>query len=229
MQTETGPARTSGADGASERVDAIGGLPGELLAAEVAVGRRLAVDRPREIQVADDRRRPEVEDLPHGLLDELGVDRRRAERLDHQRDRVGGADRVRDLELAPLREAGGDHVLRDVPRHVCGGPVDLRRIFARERSAAVRGHAPVRVDDDLAAGETGVGLGAADLEAAGGVDEHPHTVGRELRNSRSTGSITSASMSGRSSVSTSTSSRCCAEIKTVSTRTGLPSTYSIET
>src|SRR3954470_13452144 len=48
-------------------------------------------------------------------------------------------------------------------------------------------------------------------------------------NSRSTGSITSASMSGRSSVSTSTSSRCCAEIKTVSTRTGLPSTYSIDT
>src|SRR4029079_15290746 len=48
-------------------------------------------------------------------------------------------------------------------------------------------------------------------------------------NSRSTGSITSASMSGRSNVSTSTSSRCCAEMSTVSTRIGLPSTYSIDT
>src|SRR6478752_348769 len=48
-------------------------------------------------------------------------------------------------------------------------------------------------------------------------------------NSRRTGSITSASMSGRRSVSTSTSSRCCAEISTVSTRTGLPSTYSTDT
>src|SRR4029078_12125771 len=85
MQTATGPARTSGADGASERVDAIGGLPRELLAAEMAVGRRLAVDRPREIEVADDRRRPEVEDVPNGLLDELGIDGRGAERLDHQR------------------------------------------------------------------------------------------------------------------------------------------------
>ena len=64
MQTATGPARTSGADGAAERVDAIGGLPGELLAAEMPVGCRLAVDRPREVEVADDRGGPEVEDLP---------------------------------------------------------------------------------------------------------------------------------------------------------------------
>src|SRR3982750_387395 len=108
MQTATGPARTSGADGASERVEGIGGPPGELLAGEVAVGRRLAVDRPREIEIADDRRRPEVEDLPYGLLDVLGIDRRRAERLDHQRDGVRRADRARAPQPAPLGQAAGD-------------------------------------------------------------------------------------------------------------------------
>src|SRR3954471_2235569 len=114
MQIATGPARTSGADGSAERVDPIGGLPGELLAAEVAVGRCVAVDRPGEVEVADDRRRPEVENLPDRLLDERGVDGRSAERVDHQRDRVRGADRVGDLELAPVRETGRNDVLRDV-------------------------------------------------------------------------------------------------------------------
>ena len=48
-------------DGAAEVVDAVGLLPGELLAAEVPVRGRLAVDRPARAEVADDRRRPEVE------------------------------------------------------------------------------------------------------------------------------------------------------------------------
>ena len=140
-----------------------------------------------------------------------------------------GADRVGDLQLAPVGEARGHDVLRDVPRHVGSGPVDLRRVLARERAAAVRRHPAVGVDDDLAPGEAGIGLRPADLEAARRVDEYPDALGRSSGNSRRTGSITSASMSGRRRVSTSTSSRCCAEISTVSTRTGLPSTYSTDT
>ena len=42
------------------------------------------------------------------------------------------------------------------------------------------GRAAVGVDDDLAAGQTGVGVGAAELEAAGGVDEHPHALGGQV-------------------------------------------------
>src|SRR3954454_418827 len=178
MQTATGSARTSGADGAPERVDAIGGLPGELLAAEMAVGRRLAVDRAGEVEVADDRRRPEVEQLPHGLVDLLGIDRRCPERLDHERHGMRGADRIGDLQLAPLRQPGRNDVLRDVARHVRRRSVDLRRVLARERAPAVRRHATVRVDDDLAAGEAGVRLRTADLEAAGGVDEDTDAIGR---------------------------------------------------
>src|SRR5690606_27996121 len=53
--------------------------------------------------------------------------------------------------------------------HVRRGAVDLGGILAAEGAAAVAAAAAVGVDDDLAAGEPGIAVGAADLEAAGGV------------------------------------------------------------
>ena len=85
---------------------------------------------------------------------------------------VRDADRVGDLELAAVGEAGGDEVLRDVARRVRGRAVDLRRILAREAATALPRGAAVRVDDDLAAGEPRVGLRAADDELPRRVDEH---------------------------------------------------------
>ena len=134
------------------------------------------------------------------------------------------ADRVRDLQLAPLGEARGDDVLRDVARRVRGRAVDLRRVLAREGAAAVRRGAAVRVDDDLAAGEAGVAHRAADDELAGrvAVDEvlvlEPLLV-VEVRVGR-IGSITCSMRSGLSSVSTSSPSRCCVEMSTRSISTG---------
>src|SRR5439155_10944741 len=84
MQTATGPESASGADGAPERVGAIRGLPGELLAPEMSVGGRLLVDRTSQIQIADDRRRAEVEDLPDGLLELDGIDLLGVGGVDHQ-------------------------------------------------------------------------------------------------------------------------------------------------
>ena len=92
------------------------------------------------------------------------VDLGRAERLDHHRDRVRDADRVRDLHLAALGDAGGHDVLRHVAHRVRGRAVDLGGVLAAERAAAVAGHAAVGVDDDLAAGEPAVGVRAAELE-----------------------------------------------------------------
>src|SRR5690606_991045 len=60
--------------------------------------------------------------------------------------------------------------LRDIPGHVCGRAVNLRRIFAGEGTAAVRGVSAVGVDDDLAAGQSGITHRAADLELAGRID-----------------------------------------------------------
>ena len=93
------------------------------------------------------------------------------ERLHHHRHRVGDADRVGDLHLAAVGQAGGHDVLGHVAGRVGGRAVDLARVLAGERAAAVAGHAAVGVDDDLAAGEARVADGAADHEAAGRVDE----------------------------------------------------------
>ena len=71
-------------------------------------------------------------------------------------------------------------VLGHVARGVGGAAVDLRRVLAGERAAAVRGAAAVGIDDDLAAGQAGVGLRAADDEAAGGVDEVAGVVVEQL-------------------------------------------------
>ncbi len=90
--------------------------------------------------------------------------------LDHQRQRVRDADRVGDLHLAAVGEAGRHHVLGHVARRVRGGAVHLRRVLAGERAAAVAGRAAVGVHDDLAPGEAGVAHRAADLELAGRVD-----------------------------------------------------------
>src|SRR5665811_2536268 len=60
--------------------------------------------------------------------------------------------------------------IRDRPRRVAGGAINLRRILAAERAATVAPHATIRVDDDLAPGEAGVALRTSDDEASGWID-----------------------------------------------------------
>ena len=52
-------------------------------------------------------------------------------------DRLGDADGVGELDLAPLGQARGDDVLGDVPGHVGGRAVDLGGVLAAEGAAAV--------------------------------------------------------------------------------------------
>src|SRR5215470_5230626 len=139
-------------------LDAVRPFPRELglRAPEVAVRRGLFVDRAAELEVLDDAGRREVEVPPHQALEDLVRDLARAECVDHDRDWLGDADRVGDLNLRPLGQSGRHDVLGNVARHVAGGAVDFRRILAREGTAAVRARASVRVDDDLPSGETGV-------------------------------------------------------------------------
>src|SRR6266568_8463020 len=166
-------AHLGGASGVAQRVLLVGPLPAELLlgAAEVTVGGRLLVDGAEQVEVLDDPARGEDEHLPHGGRDLLVRHLARAERVDHDRDRLGDPDGVGDLDLAAAGEARGDHVLGDVATHVGSRAIDLGRILAAESPAAMAAHAAVGVDDDLAAGDAGVPHGAADHEAPGGVDE----------------------------------------------------------
>src|SRR5260370_29710031 len=91
----------------------------------------------------------------------MGVD------IDRQRPRH--ADRVSQLQRAALGEAGGDDVLGEIARGIGCGAVDLGRVLAGERTAAMRGRAAIGVDDDLAAGQTGIAVGTADVEFSGGI------------------------------------------------------------
>src|SRR5690606_8661974 len=125
-----------------------------------------------QVEHGDDAVRAQVEVRADQLLDGLVVDPAGAEGGDRDRGRLGYADRVADLHLALARKAGGDHVLGDVARGVGGRPVDLGRVLAAERTAAMAGHAAVGVDDDLAAGQAAVAHRAADDEAAGRIDVH---------------------------------------------------------
>src|SRR6266511_3059587 len=76
-QTSTAPARASGRErlleGAAKLVDPVGLFPGEALAPEVPVGGRLPVDGAPEVEVVDDRRRPEVEQVLHDSDQARGI------------------------------------------------------------------------------------------------------------------------------------------------------------
>src|SRR5690606_38182597 len=131
--------------GAAQRVDAVDALPGEvrLLTAEVAVGGGLGVDRTQQVEVPDDRGRTQVEDLQNRLLDRVHRDLFGAEALHEQPHRLRLADRVGDLDLAPVGQAGGHDVLGDPAHRVGRGTVDLGGVLAGEGATAMTGHAAV--------------------------------------------------------------------------------------
>src|SRR5215217_9003342 len=72
---------------AGQGLGLVGALPGEVrvLAAEVAVGGGLLVDRAVQVQVVAEGARPQVEVLVDELGDLRAADLLRAERLDHHR------------------------------------------------------------------------------------------------------------------------------------------------
>ena len=150
----------------------VGALPGEswLGAAEVAVGRGRPVDRAAQVEAFDDAARRQRENGADQIGHALVGNGAGAETVDHDRNRLGHADGVSQLHFRATRKARGHDILGDVARHVAGGAVHLGRILAGKRAAAVTAVAAVGVHDDLAAGEAGVAHGAADDEAAGGID-----------------------------------------------------------
>src|SRR5690606_14434114 len=150
-----------------------GAFPRQFRLAEVTVVRRLAIDRTQQIEPVDDRTWPEViatyEVLGRALV--AGT-----ERVHLDAHRLRDADRVCDLDLRAIRESCREQLARDVPAEVRARAIDLRRILAAERAAAMPAHAAVRIDDDLAAGDTRVRGRAALHEAARRVHDQPQRV-----------------------------------------------------
>ena len=146
----------------------------------MAVVGGLRVDRTAQLELADDLGGLEAEGLLHRGLDGLLGNRGGAEGVDVDRDGIGMADRVGELNLAACGETGCYDILGHVAAHVGCGTVYLGRILSGEGASAVATHATIGVDDDLAAGETGVALGSADDEAARGVDQKLRLLGEHL-------------------------------------------------
>ncbi len=130
-------------------------------AAGVAISGGLQVDRALQVEFVDDGGGAQVEDLAYGgggvaahwhaLLG--------AEGLHVDEFRVGNTNSVGDLDLDLVGQAGSPQFLGNPTGGIRGGTIDLGRVLAGERATAVVGGASVGVDDDLAAGQTGVGRG----------------------------------------------------------------------
>src|SRR6266851_10365859 len=119
--------RPSEPGGRPESIRAVGPFPGEVrfLPAEVAVDGCLRVDRAEQVKVPDDRRWAQIENLEDCFLDALGRHPLGAEALDEQADWLCLADRVGDLGLAAVGQAGRDDILGHPAHRVGGAAVHL--------------------------------------------------------------------------------------------------------
>lgn len=136
----------------------------------MAVLGRLEVDGLGQIQLLDDDTGAQVE-VGADDLDKLvrGL-RRGAVGVDVDREGLSNADGVRELDEGAASEAGGDEGLGDPAADVGSRAVDLGEVLAGEGTTTVSTPATVGVDDDLAAGQTGITLRATNDEEAGGLD-----------------------------------------------------------
>src|ERR1700736_270965 len=146
-------------------------LPGQvqIVATKVAEGRHLAVDRTAQLEGADDPEGGEIDVFVKQLFDPRDGHTLGAERLDHHRDRLCHTDCVRDLDFALRGEPGGDDVFGRPSRTVGRAAVHLCRVLAAKAPTAMACVTAVRVDDDLASGETGVRYRSTDHKASGWV------------------------------------------------------------
>jgi len=165
-------------------------LPRELLATKVATGGGLLVDGVPEVELLHDNSGAEVKVVLDDL-DELGVALdTSAVGVDEQAEGLSNTDDVRELvkrkqRLAratkkkkktkklknylnegTLGEAGSDERLGDPAGSVGSRAIDLGPVLAGEGATTVGTPTTVGVDDDLAASDTGITLGATDDELA---------------------------------------------------------------
>src|SRR4029077_10893292 len=122
----------------------VGALPAKrfqiILAAEMPVVGRLAVDRTKQSELLNNRRRLEIEDLADGLLNFYLIDRCCAKRVNRNAHRIGMPDGVSKLNFTSICQTGSHDIFGNVSPHVCSRPIHLRRVLSGECAAAVPAH-----------------------------------------------------------------------------------------
>ncbi len=131
----------------------------------------LGVNRAKKVELFDDVGRFEAERGEHGPLDCFFINCVCTERVDVNAERLRMANRVGELHFAFCRQTRRHHIFRNPASHVSSAAIDFARVFSRERASAVPAHSAIRIDDDLAPGQTGVALRSADHEVASRIDE----------------------------------------------------------
>src|SRR3546814_17775608 len=91
-------------------------------------------------------------------------------RVDRERQRLGHADSIAELDSAALGKACGNDILGEITAYIRGGTVNLGRVLARKSAAAMRSRAAIGVDNDLATRQTSVAIRPANFEKARGID-----------------------------------------------------------
>ena len=192
----------------AQRLGAIHTFPRQIdvRSAEMAERGRLTINRATQIQHVDDAGRTKIKLLSDDFRQCVVGNDAGALRIDQQRNRIGHADCVSQLDFTALGQSRRNDVLRDVARGIRGAAINFCRILAAERAAAVAGISAVCIDDDFTAGQVFSSISSA---------------GMDLQ-------ITLSMMAAESS-SWLISGACWVETTTVSTRTGLSPSYSIVT
>ena len=136
----------------------------------MAVGGGAGIDRLVEAEVRADAARAQVHHFAETLFEPGEVAFFRAVAVGIDRQRLGDADGVGELDDAAICQARGDNVLREIAGGIGGRAIDLGRVLAGEGAAAMGRCAAIGVDNDLAAGEAAIAVGPADDELARRVD-----------------------------------------------------------
>ena len=138
----------------------------------MTIGGGLAINRAAQLEVADDGTWAQVKHFVNQLGEFDFVDFGGTKAFDANRYRASHADGIRQLHFKAIGQPSGDDVFGDIAGGIGGATIDLGRIFARECTTAVAGHATVGVDDDFAAGQAGITMRTTNNELTGGVDVH---------------------------------------------------------
>ena len=152
-------------------LEGLGLLPAEVLVGtEVAVLGSLEVDGLVQVEGTDNDTRAQVEVVVDNLDKLLGGLVRGAVGVNVDGEGLGNTNGVRELDKAAAGEASGNEGLGDPAGKVGSRAVDLGEVLAGEGTTTVGTPATVGVDNDLAAGQTGVTLGTTNDELARGLD-----------------------------------------------------------
>lgn len=152
-------------------LELLGLLPAEaLVGTEVTELGSLVVDGLGQVELLDNDTGSHVEVGTDNVNELLGALLRSAVAIDVDGARLSDTDGVGQLDQSAAAELGVDEGLGDPSGEVGSGAVDLGEVLSGESTTTVGTPTTVGVDDDLAAGQTGVTLGTTNDEETRGLD-----------------------------------------------------------